>query len=102
VPNVTIDDIQKKFEVSAERANVLLAGAAERGDVEDVRKILKIGGADPEKVDEHWGLSPFMLACSAGHVEVVRVLLEHVLGRPVPMSELEDLLENMGLSSYFA
>src|SRR5690348_13251507 len=58
-----------------------LLRAAERGDAERVTKLLQTEGVDPRYAESDAlgrERTPLLVACAGGHVETVRVLLEHV------------------------
>jgi ankyrin repeat protein len=52
-----------------------LVDAINRGDVDDVKKLLAKGAPVNEK-DEHLGRTPLIMASMTGHTEIVKMLLE--------------------------
>jgi ankyrin repeat protein len=65
-------------------ANILLMQAADKGDIETVRRLLAEGDVN---VNHQTQMTPLTLACLYGHVEVVRALIE--AGADVNLSEGE-------------
>jgi hypothetical protein len=71
-----------KKQKSAEDLGTELLRAAEAGDVERAREVLQCEGVDVRyHMKTHWLLdvpgTALVVACERGHVEVVRLLLEH-------------------------
>jgi uncharacterized protein len=65
-------------------ANILLMQAADKGDIETVRKLLAEGDVN---VNHRTQMTPLTLACLYGHAEVIRALIE--AGADVNLSEGE-------------
>src|SRR5690242_13270658 len=67
-----------------------LVGAAERGETERVRELLRMEGVDVHHAEGEcvgWKKTALLVACVAGHLETARVILEY--GRQT-QEELED------------
>lgn len=53
-----------------------LMKAAGKGDIEEIRKLLKEGTADVNAKSGEYGMTALMLAAINGHIEAIRELLK--------------------------
>src|SRR5689334_22573352 len=70
----------EKEENVAQKINKKLVEAAERGETERVRELLRMEGVDVHHAVGRvwaWNKTPLLAACVGGHLETARVILEY-------------------------